>query len=206
MQLNELTLKNEQSAPSFTYLAFSTKLLSAWRWTYIVATVANASSGSLPHDEQVHLRPSGAGTAQALSAAIGHLSYLGVPAASSREWIQYSRTQWTNLQRWVDSNSVSSHVFGRSWLAKVGGLLRDHPQNPNTLDQPELRLNWWFWQELLIALLRYENSRPIKAAAVPHRPKSKCVKFFFVFFLLWQPSAWCNANVTPSPSLQVLQH
>lgn len=57
--------------------------------THIIAAVANASPGSLPHNKQVHLCSSRTGTAQTLSAVIGHLPYLGVPAKSSKEWIQY---------------------------------------------------------------------------------------------------------------------
>lgn len=48
--------------------------------TYIIAAVADASPGFLPHDKQVHLCSSGTGTAQTLSAAVGHLPHLGVPA------------------------------------------------------------------------------------------------------------------------------
>lgn len=95
--------------------------------TYIVATVPNASSGSLPHDEQVHLCSPGTGTAQALSAAIGHLSYLGVPANSSKEWIQYNQTRWAN---WMDSSSgPCAHRY--MVVIVVNAPRHKHPENPN---------------------------------------------------------------------------
>lgn len=55
--------------------------------THVVAAVADASPGSLPHHQQVHLRSSGTGAAQTLSAAIGQLSYLGVSAVSQKSCV-----------------------------------------------------------------------------------------------------------------------
>lgn len=48
--------------------------------THVIATVTDPSPGSLPHNQQVHLCSSRTGAAQTLSAAIGQLAYLGVPA------------------------------------------------------------------------------------------------------------------------------
>lgn len=58
--------------------------------THVVAAVADASPGPLPHHEQVHLCSSRTGTAQTLSAAIGRLPDLGVPVKGSEGWILYT--------------------------------------------------------------------------------------------------------------------
>lgn len=79
----------KHSVPLLVTLLWSAngKLASFWETgsvedeilTHVIAAVADASPGSLPHYEQVHLCPSRTGTAQTLSAAIGRLPYLGVP-------------------------------------------------------------------------------------------------------------------------------
>lgn len=77
---------------SLTAIMLSVHLLfdrQVWQQgTHIIAAIADAFPGPLPHDEQVHLCSSGTGTAQTLPAAIGWLSHLGVPAKPSKAWIQ----------------------------------------------------------------------------------------------------------------------
>lgn len=69
--------------------------------TYIVAIVPDSFPGSLPHHQQVHLRPPRTLTVQALSAAICRLAHLSVPVDQ--------RGQITELR--VSDSSVPPPLF-----------------------------------------------------------------------------------------------